>query len=164
MTTATATTTQLPPSSSLLLTTAASSNANPSKQNEPKHWSQKKHESVICTQSLDLTQFLSKLKGGSDNGQFVYLDASFNSSIMKLLSGKLYPNEIILEIQGQKVSGYTLYDVHSWIKQLVATYQSISVRTVKSSTNAHGSNSSNMSSLSSTSSCSSTGSQQTWVI
>lgn len=174
MTTATASTTptQLPPSSnsntqsSLLLTTAASASNNNShqmngnsKQNEPKHWSQKKHESILCTQSLDLSLFLSKLKGGSDNGQFVYLDTSFSSTSIKLLSGKLYPNEIILEIQGQKVSGYTLYDVHSWIKQLVATYPAITIRTVKSSTHIAGSNSSNMSSLSSTSSCSSNGSQ-----
>jgi len=139
-----------------------------------KHWSQKKHESVIASHCINKTnQFLMKIKGGSDSGQFIYFDSSLHTTAapatvatdnnnsfvesspnqstassslcnsasssphqhtlpIQMISGKLYPNEIILEIQGKKVSGFTLYDVISWLKQLASTYQSITFRTVKS--------------------------------
>lgn len=56
-----------------------------------------------------------------------------NNLVIQMLSGKLQPGEIVLEIQGKKVSGFTLYDVISWLKQLSKSYQSITLRTVKSS-------------------------------
>lgn len=118
-----------------------------------KHWSQKKHESCISSQCIEKSSFLSKLRGGSDSGQFIYLDSSLmttnsslpmdtsmgnhnlldNNLVIQMLSGKLQPGEIVLEIQGKKVSGFTLYDVISWLKQLSKSYQSITLRTVKSS-------------------------------
>jgi hypothetical protein len=51
---------------------------------------------------------------------------------MPMVSGKMFANEIILEIQGQKVSGFTLYDVIGCLKQLASTYETITFRTVKS--------------------------------
>lgn len=123
-----------------------------------RHWSQKKHESVISSQHIEKNNFLNKIRGGSDSGQFIYFDSTLitnsnndnsfesspastsssnssphlNNSIIPMLSGKLYANEIILEIQSKKVSGFTLYDVINWLKQLATTYQSITFRTVKS--------------------------------
>jgi hypothetical protein len=172
-----------------------------------KHWSQKKHESVVSSIFVASDYFLSKLRGGSDNGQFVYIDATLNSKPaaqhrnaadsglssfksgpvgaecsdnsanidsssltgtnpqqleqldhVPMVSGKLYPNEIILEIQGQKISGYTLYDVISWLKQLSQTYQTITFRTVKSAESQANSLAVNNSTASSTTSSSSSAS------
>ena len=41
-----------------------------------KHWSQKKHESCMPSHCILKSNFLSKLRGGSDSGQFIYLDSS----------------------------------------------------------------------------------------
>jgi hypothetical protein len=101
-----------------------------------KHWSQKVHESTLIVTNLDLIEdtLLTKLNGGSDNGQFIYLDASLNTNLFKYYnnSGRLEPYEIILEIEKQKVSGYTLFDVISLIKQLCKLSQTITIRTVTS--------------------------------
>ena len=115
-----------------------------------KHWSQKMHESVVSAQVIEqfgAGLFYSKIGGGSDNGQFVYFDSSLKTTTaasttndendqcthaIPMLSGKLFANEIILEIQGQKISGYTLYDVLSCLKQMANTYDTITFRTVKS--------------------------------
>lgn len=141
-----------------------------------KHWSQKKHESSISSQSIEKSKFLSKLRGGSDSGQFIYIDASLvtansnlpidssmgqlidSNSMVQMVSGKILPGEIILEIQGKRISGYTLYDVVSWLKQLAKSYQAITLRTVKSSSYVGLSNNANNInvSTSSNSSCSST--------
>jgi hypothetical protein len=158
ITTTTTATTTTTTSSSLTPTNNNNSNIN-------RHWSQKKHESVVASQNVETLNFLSKIRGGSDSGQFIYLDSTListntnndsfdtsttsnsssnntspqqqqlqhhQSNAIQMISGKLYPNEIILEIQGKKVSGFTLYDVISWLKQLTNTYQSITFRTVKS--------------------------------
>ena len=147
---------------------AAVSNTSPS---QTKHWSQKMHESIVSSQVIDQfcsNLFYSKICGGSDNGQFIYFDSTFKSStssndethingetniknVIPMLSGKLYPNEIILEIQGQKISGFTLYDVLNCLKQLTQAYDTITFRTVKSAaTSAISSNLSSSSSASST--------------
>lgn len=118
-----------------------------------KHWSQKMHDSVVSSHVIDqhgANLFYSKIRGGSDNGQFVFFDSTFkcasineeinsgdgggkiDAQCVPMLSGKMFANEIILEIQGQKVSGFTLYDVLSCLKQLAATYETITFRTVKS--------------------------------
>ncbi len=101
-----------------------------------KHWSQKVHESTLIVSNLDLVEdtLLTKLNGGSDNGQFIFLDASLNTHLFKYYnnSSRLEPYEIILEIEKQKVSGYTLFDVLSLIKQLCKLSQTITFRTVTS--------------------------------
>jgi hypothetical protein len=63
-----------------------------------KHWSLKKHETVLPSNLIDTNDFLLSLDGGSDNGQFIFI----NDKIQK--SFKIQPNEIILEINGQKVN------------------------------------------------------------
>jgi hypothetical protein len=59
-----------------------------------KHWSQRKHESCISSQCVEKSSFLSKLRGGSDSGQFIYLDSSLittNSSLpMDTSMGKIF--------------------------------------------------------------------------
>lgn len=123
-------------SSSLSTSSTASSSS--------KHWSQKKHESILDLNKLsqvDLEKLvLTKLHGGSDHGQFVFLTNEFDSSNLNFLTnGKLLPNEILLEIQTNKISGYTLFDVVDLILKLYKSNKTITFRSVKScsSTQSH---------------------------
>lgn len=122
------------------LSSNSSSISNSSSTSLTKHWSQKKHESILDTSNTnhhDLeSSLLIKLNGGSDNGQFVYLSNDYDpSELAYLTNGKLLPNEIILEIQSNKISGYTLFDVIDLITKLCKTSKTITFRSVKSSSN-----------------------------
>jgi len=101
-----------------------------------KHWSKLIHESTISNQLIDddQTSFLNQIKGGSDHGKFVHFDSDFVESAYTpmVISGNLNPDEIILEIQSYKISGYTHEDVIILLKQLAKTYQTITLKTVKS--------------------------------
>ena len=99
-----------------------------------KHWSQKKHESVITSDLIENSLFSDSIQGGSDNGQFIFISKSFSAERLQFNSGKLSPNEIILEIQNYKISGYTLYDVKLLLKQVLKTYATVTFVTVKSNT------------------------------
>ena len=107
---------------------------SPTKNIIHKHWSQKKHESTITSDFIEKTNFADALTGGSDNGQFIYINKSFNIDQLVFISGKLNSNEIILEIQNYKISGYTLYDVNLLLKQVLKTYATITFVSVKSNT------------------------------
>jgi uncharacterized protein YukJ len=88
-----------------------SSNAN------SKHWSKNTYEIFISSDELNNSKlFLSKLNGGSDNNQFIYMDSNFYS-VSK--TAKLNQFDIILEIQNFKVSGYTYEDVIKLIDYLM---------------------------------------------
>jgi hypothetical protein len=125
-------------------TTAANHNHN------GKHWSQIVHESCLIVTSVDLIEdiLLTKLNGGSDNGQFIYLDSSFNQNIFKYAgapaSTRLEPNEILLEIEKQKVSGFTLFDVLNLIKTLSSQNSQITFRSVRSGLNLNNTDASNI--------------------
>lgn len=71
------------------------------------HWSVRVAEAVV---SLESDESLTVL-GGSDNGQFPYL----GEVLAGVQQGNLTEGSIILEIQGQKVSGYTQRDVVAWL-------------------------------------------------
>ena len=104
------------------------------------HWSQKKHESVIDVSQLSQLELekylLSKLNGGSDNGQFVfYTNTQDNSSSMQksanlkyLTASRILDGEILLEVEDNRVSGYTLYDVVDLVLKLYRTQKSIRFR------------------------------------
>jgi hypothetical protein len=127
---------------------AQTNNSSPNTCN--KHWSQNIHESTLSSRLVDSDQFLSCINGGSDNGQFIYFDSSLNNIELSFLNGQLNPNEILLEIQNQKISGYTLYDVVKLLKQLSSNFESINFRTVEyniSKNNNSSLNSTNVSNL-----------------
>ena len=108
-----------------------------------RHWSQRVHESVLNVSNLGLIEdtLISKLNGGSDNGQFIYVDSELDAGLLKNLAGtssnnssaRIEPGEIVLEIEQQKVSGYTLFDVLSLVKQLARLSPTVTFRTVSSS-------------------------------
>ena len=95
-----------------------------------KHWSKNTYEIFIPSNELNNSKmFLSKLKGGSDNNQFVYVDSNFYS-VSK--TAKLNQFDIILEIHNFKVSGYTYQDVIKLFDFLLKSNDTIRFLTVKS--------------------------------
>jgi hypothetical protein len=96
----------------------------------PPHWSQKVHETIIYSEQVRNRNLIERIKGGSDFGQFIYLGQIDDLNI-EALNSRLNSHEIILEINQQKISGYTLYDVLIWLKQLLATYNTITFHTCK---------------------------------
>ncbi|XP_013409201.1 membrane-associated guanylate kinase, WW and PDZ domain-containing protein 2, partial [Lingula anatina] len=80
-----------------------------------KHWSQTVNECIVSAGPDGLLNLV--LKGGADNGQFCYIGEVKHDKI-NYHSGKLHQDEIILEVQGQKVAGYTQRDLQAWVKQV----------------------------------------------
>ena len=67
--------------------------------------------------------------GGSDNGQFPYL-GDISSSVNYEKGGpSLAPGAILLEIQGQKVAGYTQRDVVAWLQHCTRNGNPCVIRT-----------------------------------
>lgn len=100
----------------------------PKPKREPRHWSQQIQETVasaIHEESLSIA-----LKGGADSGQFVYL-GSVDHDKISYHGEKLYGDDILLEVQGQKVSGYTLRDATVWLKQVSQNGAPVMIKTVR---------------------------------
>lgn len=88
------------------------------------HWSSAVYESYLTANndgSLDLT-----IEGGSDNGEFPYFGYAppANRSIST--------GDVLLEIEGQKVAGYTQRDVITFINHCVRNGNSVKIKAVKS--------------------------------
>ncbi|XP_072181833.1 membrane-associated guanylate kinase, WW and PDZ domain-containing protein 1-like [Diadema setosum] len=96
----------------------------------PKHWSQNINECVISRASDGALHFA--VSGGAENGQFPYvLDIRTDKIVLE--KGKLHADEIILELNGHKLSGYTLWDLKSVINNPLT--EPLHLKTVKSGQN-----------------------------
>jgi hypothetical protein len=95
------------------------------------HWSQRIQETVLSAvpdESLNII-----LKGGADNGLFCYVGEVKHDKIT-YHSGKLHQDEIVLEVQGQKIAGYTLRDASYWLKQVSQNGAPVMVKSVRTGT------------------------------
>ncbi|GFO44024.1 membrane-associated guanylate kinase, ww and pdz domain-containing protein 2-like [Plakobranchus ocellatus] len=90
------------------------------------HWTKQVRETVASAFHDDLPV---TIDGGAENGQFCYLGLIRVDKI-NYHGGKLKTGEIILEIQGQKVSGYTQRDASLWLKQVSQNGAPIMIKTV----------------------------------
>ena len=97
-------------------------------QREAKHWSQHVHECVLSTGPEGLFHLV--VKGGAENGQFCYM-GNVQQSDINYHSGKLYMDDVILEIQGQKVAGFTLRDLLEWLKHVSKNATPVMFKTIK---------------------------------
>ncbi|KAK7071056.1 Membrane-associated guanylate kinase, WW and PDZ domain-containing protein 3 [Halocaridina rubra] len=89
------------------------------------HWSGQVVEAVVCVGSEGGIAVL----GGSDNGEFPYL-GEISSGVKYQRGGpSLAPGAILLEIQGQKVAGYTQRDVVAWINHCTRNGNPCVIRT-----------------------------------
>ena len=96
---------------------------------DPNHWSVCIRETVLS--ALPDDTFHVTLLGGADNGLFCYLDEVDHGKVT-YHSGQLESDHIILEIQGQRIAGYTLRDAMVWLKQVSQNGAPVMIKSVKS--------------------------------
>jgi hypothetical protein len=95
---------------------------------EPKHWSQRVQECIVSFGPEGVLPVV--IKGGADSGQFNWI-ADTKHDKVNYHSGKLHESDIVMEIQGQKVAGYTLRDTLTWMKQVSRNGAPVMFKTVK---------------------------------
>ena len=101
----------------------------PSPRGQPppeKHWTKQVRETLASAFHDDLPI---SLDGGADNGHFCFLGLIRVDKI-HYHGGKLTTGDIVLEIQGQKVSGYTQRDATLWLKQVSQNGAPVMIKTV----------------------------------
>ena len=89
------------------------------------HWSSAVVEAVVCVQGDSAITVL----GGSDNGQFPYLGEISGNVKYDKGGPSLAPGALLLEIQGQRVSGYTQRDVVAWLNHCTRNGNPCVIRT-----------------------------------
>lgn len=92
------------------------------------HWSSNVHECTVCISpegTLNLP-----VRGGSDKGEFAYFDDLIQHKIT-YLSGYLENGDVILEIQGQKVAGFTQRDVIAWLNHCCKSGNPVRIRVAR---------------------------------
>ncbi|XP_063761858.1 membrane-associated guanylate kinase, WW and PDZ domain-containing protein 2a isoform X2 [Eleginops maclovinus] len=77
------------------------------------HWTNKVHESVLCRNEEG--ELGLELKGGAENGQFPVI-GELLPGIAVCHSGKLWQDELLLEVNDTPVAGLTTRDVHAVVK------------------------------------------------
>ncbi|XP_059171787.1 membrane-associated guanylate kinase, WW and PDZ domain-containing protein 3-like isoform X4 [Physella acuta] len=100
----------------------------PDKRHELVHWTKQIRETIAAAFHDDLSI---TIEGGADNGQFCYLGLIRVDKI-NYHGGRLNSGDIILEIQGQKISGYTQRDATIWLKQVSQNGAPVMIKTVPS--------------------------------
>lgn len=99
--------------------------ARKSSLKKKKHWSGRVHDSVISRSAEGLFNVV--IDGGGDYGQFPCI-GDLKQDKINYISGKLHQDEILLEVNGQAVSGLTRQDVCRLIKE---SPDPLALRTVK---------------------------------
>ncbi|KAL3977192.1 vomeronasal 2 receptor [Sarotherodon galilaeus] len=77
------------------------------------HWTNKVHESVLCRNEEG--ELGLELKGGAENGQFPVIGELLPGRAV-CHSGKLFQDELLLEVNDTPVAGLTTRDVHAVVK------------------------------------------------
>ncbi|XP_069021024.1 membrane-associated guanylate kinase, WW and PDZ domain-containing protein 2a isoform X3 [Embiotoca jacksoni] len=77
------------------------------------HWTNKVHESVLCRNEEG--ELGLELKGGAENGQFPVI-GELLPGVAECHSGKLFQDELLLEVNDTPVAGLTTRDVHAVVK------------------------------------------------
>ncbi|XP_023222046.1 membrane-associated guanylate kinase, WW and PDZ domain-containing protein 2-like isoform X3 [Centruroides sculpturatus] len=95
-------------------------------QQQQQHWCQHVYEVEVAEGICYLN-----IEGGSDNGEFAYF-GTFDGDKVKYGRGKVAKDDVILEIQGQKVAGYTQRDVVAWLNHCCRNGNPIIIRAVRS--------------------------------
>lgn len=106
------------------------------------HWSEDLRETVLVAASEDNNPSDSstplrlnfELLGGADQGNFPHVGRvglGESDSVIVQSGEGLAPADVILEIQGQKVAGYTKADVEAWLRHCLRNRNPVVVRTVK---------------------------------
>lgn len=70
------------------------------------------------------------MTGGADFGEFPYL-GELKQERIRYQQGKLHQDDIILDVQGQKVAGFTQRDVVLWLKHCSKNGNPVTLQCVK---------------------------------
>ncbi|XP_050413169.2 membrane-associated guanylate kinase, WW and PDZ domain-containing protein 2 isoform X3 [Patella vulgata] len=100
----------------------------PKPRKDHRHWSQQIQESVVSSTHEDSLNII--VKGGADSGLFCFV-GDVNHDHISYHGQKLYTEDTILEIQGQKISGYTLRDATLWLKQVSQNGAPVMIKTLR---------------------------------
>ncbi|CAB3366537.1 Hypothetical predicted protein [Cloeon dipterum] len=92
------------------------------------HWRHQLRETVLSTASDGALHFT--VVGGSDNGQFAQVDADLDQGRVNYASGRLDAGDVIVEVQGQKVAGYTQRDVLAWLHHCCRNGNPVVIKTI----------------------------------
>ena len=84
------------------------------RRNPEKHWNTLVNDAVVCRGKNG--SFNLCIEGGSEYGQFVVIGDVLSDKVI-FRSGTLSAEEIILEINGKHIAGYTQTDAIALIKQ-----------------------------------------------
>ena len=97
---------------------------------KPGHWSKELKEVTVVTQQDGVFNF--RVVGGSDHGEFPVVTEVLppDTRGVEYLSGAdLTTQDVLLEIQGQKVAGYTQGDVVAWLGHCTRNNNPVVLRT-----------------------------------
>ncbi|KAJ1526097.1 hypothetical protein ONE63_009262 [Megalurothrips usitatus] len=89
----------------------------------PSHWSQGVREVVVRGKADGTVGF--SVGGGSDRGEFAYVVEVEEGSLSGLLDG-----DLLLEVQGEKVAGYTQRDVVAWLEHCCRNGNPVTLKSV----------------------------------
>ncbi|XP_022098368.1 membrane-associated guanylate kinase, WW and PDZ domain-containing protein 2-like isoform X2 [Acanthaster planci] len=81
----------------------------------PKHWSQYIHEIVVSPTDDGSPNFT--VRGGAENGLFPYI-ADVRSDRILVRSGKLHTDDLLIELNGHKLPGFTLWDIEALLAHI----------------------------------------------
>ena len=113
-----------------MLKSRQSKSPSPTKgKKEPEHWSQRVVETIVSAGSDGMLHLV--VKGGAENGQFAFI-GDIKQDKINYHSGKFHQDSVVLEVQGQKVAGFTLRDLLDWMKYVGKNNTPIMFKTVKS--------------------------------
>lgn len=88
------------------------------------HWSDAVYEYFLSANSDGTLDVI--IEGGSDNGEFPFF------GYVPPTNRGFFKGDIILEIQGQKIAGYTQKDVIGLLKHCIRNDNSVKIKAVKS--------------------------------
>lgn len=91
-----------------------------------KHWSQTVHECALQRDSRN-GNFNLHIVGGAENGEFICI-GDVRQDRLRYRRGKIHQGDVVLEINGTAVAGYTQFDVLPLIK---SSNEVVTLRTVK---------------------------------
>lgn len=92
-----------------------------------KEWRQFENQVVLSSNPDGCLNFT--IEGGSDNGEFAHVSEIVHSKV-NYTSGRLSEGDIITEIQGQKVAGYTQRDVVAWLNHCCKNGNPVTLHTI----------------------------------
>ncbi|XP_074645982.1 membrane-associated guanylate kinase, WW and PDZ domain-containing protein 1-like [Tubulanus polymorphus] len=93
------------------------------------NWINHQSEAIVALNIADGSLNI-PVSGGSDSGRFCYV-GDVRQERVNYHSGKLQSGAIVIEIQGQKVSGYTLRDLIQWLEHVSQNGAPVLIKTVK---------------------------------